>query len=377
MSKFTADRESVLAHLIFPLRGGSVLVLIVFSLLFTLVKLAGLFGIWLGFMLLVLLSGYAFRLMDSVAEGRREPPVMEGELVSGATERRPIWLTFIVVSGYWFVQALEKFAPWPLATVSAGLMFALVPAAIALLGLRQANPVSVLNPLALMSTAREMGWYYFAALITIVLALALNVFAASLPLAAPFVSFVQLYALFAVFSVTGGALYSQRHALGTRTVRSPEQSETRRVRDETTDREHVLDEIYRLARIGRMKEAYAHIRQEVANNAGGLPYHEAVFRSLGNWENKALALRVGQDLVSELIAGKRSGDAMKVTEQCLMWEPGFRPARAAEAIRLAKEARLVSRPAIARQLLQDFETCYPDDPALEIAQRLREELRSR
>ena len=224
--------------------------------------------------------------------------------------------------------------------------------------------VSVLNPVALMLTAREMGWYYFAALITIVLALALNAFAASLPLAAPFVSFVQLYAFLTVFSVTGGALYSRRHTLGTRTVKSPEQSEARRVRYETMDREQVLDEIYQFARGGQMNKAYDHIRHEIANNPGGLPFHEAVFRSLSNWADKTLALRVGQDLVSELVAGKRSGDAMKITEQCLMWEPGFRPERATDAIRMANEARLISRPAMARQLLQDFETRYPNDPAM-------------
>jgi len=375
MSIFTADRESVVTHLVFPLRGGSLAVLIVFALLFTLVKLASLFGIWLGFVLLVLLSGYAFRLLDSVAEGRPEPPVMEGELVSGATERRPIWLAFIVVTGYWLIQVLEKFAPEWLATVSAGLMFALVPAAIALLGLRHTNTVSVLNPLALMLTAREMGWYYLAALVTIVLALAVNAFAGSIPLAAPFVSFVQLYALLAVFSVTGGALYSRRHTLGTRTVKSPEQSEARRVKYETMDREQVLDEIYQFARVGQINKAYDHIRHEIANHPGGLPYHEAVFRSLSKWEDKTLALRVGQDLVSELVTGRRSGDAVDVTAQCLEWEPGFRLANAAEVIRLATAARQMGRPAIARQLLEDFESRYPDDPAREIAQRLREELR--
>jgi hypothetical protein len=369
-----ADQESVLTHLAFPLRGGSLLVIIVFTPLLTLAYAAGLFGIWLGFVLIVLLSGYAFRLMDSVAEGRPEPPVMGAELLSGATERRPVWLGFTVVTAYWLVQALQTFAPGWLATATAVSMFALLPAAIALLGLRHADPYNVLNPVALVLTARELGSYYFAALLSIVMALALSKLASGITLATPIFLMVQLYALLVVFSVTGGALYSRRHALGTNTVRSPEQYDARLARDEERDRDVFLDEVYQLVRVERIRDAYQRLQQGLNEFAGDTPQQQSVFRSLGRWDDKSLALIFGRDLVSTLIENKQSGAALEIAERCLSWEPEFRPAHAAEAIRLANYARHSGHAGIGRQLLADFEMRYPNDPAREIALRLREEI---
>ncbi len=367
------SRESLTSHLLFPLRGGSILVIIIFALLFSIVRLAGLFGLWLGFVLVVLLSGYAFRLMDSVSEGRKEPPVMGADLISGATETRPVWLGAAVLAGYGVIVVVSYLAPgWE--NAAALLLFALAPAAIALLGLRHTDPWNVINPVALLLTAREMGWYYFGSLVAIIAALLVRALIGTVTVATPVVLFVELYAMLVVFSVTGGALYARRHVLGTGTVNAPEQVEALRAKDEATVRENFLDEIYRLDRVGRHRDAYQLLRKEVDQQACGLPEQRAILQALGGWENKFVALHFGRDLVSALVAGRHSDAALEVAAQCMAWDSEFRPATAAEAIRLFHQARHHGRAGLARRLLEDFEERYPGDPATEIAISLRDSI---
>ena len=78
--------------------------------------------------------------------------------------------------------------------------------------------------------------------------------------------------------------------------------------------------------------------------------------------------------MSALVAGRHSDAAVEVTAQCMAWDSGFRPAAAAEAIRIAHQANYQGRVGIARRLLGGFEDRYPDDPAIQIAQSLRESI---
>ena len=56
--------------------------------------------------------------------------------------------------------------------------------------------------------------------------------------------FVELYAIFAAFSLVGGALYARRGVLGTETVDSPEQRVARALDAERRARDDLLDEAY-------------------------------------------------------------------------------------------------------------------------------------
>lgn len=367
-------RESPIHHLTYPLRGSALWVLVVFAFLFTIVRAAGLFGLWLGLLLVYLFTGYAFRLLDSIAEGRREPPVMESGLVNVTSEPRRLWLTLMVAIGYWVVTLVDGTAPAWVTNLTALLLISLLPAVIGLLGLRRQGSLALFNPVALVLVAWEMGWYYFSSLAAVLLASALHFLVRGMQLFEPVALFVDLYAFLVVFSATGGALYSRRLEMGTPTVDSPEQQHERRTREENNDRDNFLDEAYRLTRGDRVRDAHALVRRELSGNNSGPDRHQAIFTALAKWESKRLALRVGRDLVSNLVEHRRSRDAVRVARQCVTWDPHFRPLRAAEAIRLANEARQVGDPALARRLLAGFESTYPGDPATAVAATLREEL---
>lgn len=364
---------SLIAYLSRPLRGGSLGVLVVFALLVSLALSAGLFGLWLLLLLAVALSAYAFRLLDGTAEGRREPPVMGVEHFNPVTERRPLWLLLACWLGYLSHEGVSAFAPGWAATLWAWLLATLLPAAIGILGLRTDQPAWILYPIALLRTAREMGPHYLMCLAALALGVVLYRYTEDANLIRPVAVFVQLYALFVVFSIVGGTLYNRRVELGTATVDSPEQRDARRDREEQRALNSFEDEIYRLTRAGELQRAYDAIGQRLAGADDRLGLQRMILEALLRWEDKRLALRVARDLVSELIAARQSGAALEITGRCLQCDPAFRPARAAEAIRLVNEARSRGRPGLARQLLSDFEEHYPGDPALPVALELRED----
>jgi len=184
-----------ISYLLLPLRGGALGVLVVFALLVSLALTAGLLGLWLLVLLAVALSAYAFRLLDGAAEGRRAPPVMGAELFNPVSEHRPLWLLLACSLGYLSHAGVSALAPgWP-ATLWAWLLVALLPAAIGVLGLRTDQPAWVLNPVALLSTAREMGLHYLACLAALVLGVVLYRATEDAGLIRPVAVFVQVYAI--------------------------------------------------------------------------------------------------------------------------------------------------------------------------------------
>ncbi len=364
------DNDSPINWVLYPLRGAALGVLVVFALLATLALAAGLLGVWLLLILTIAISGYAFALLDAVAEGRRDAPEMTADVLSPWNERRSLWLMFVVGSGIGIFQAMTRITPPTFVEPIGFVLLAVLPAVIATLGLESATPARVLNPIAVARAAWGMGVFYVVCLLSLVLAGMLFAASGQSALMRPVSLFLQLYAWLMVFTVVGGTLYRRRHRLGTITVDSPEQRTERRLAAQRADLDRDLDEAYRLARAGRLDAAYREIR---GTYAPGSDTGESgrLFEALSQWEDKRLALRIGREWISVLIAERRSGAAVDVTARCLEWDPTFRPRRAAEAIRLVNEARDRGQTAVADTLLVDFENIYPDDPAGAIAKNLR------
>jgi len=365
-----SDNDSPIIWILYPLRGAALGVLVVFALLATLGLAAGLLGVWLLLVLTIAISGYAFALLDAVAEGRRNAPEMTADMLSPWNERRSLWLVFVMASGIGIFQALTRITPPTFVEPIGFALLAMLPAVIATLGLESATPARVLNPIAVARAAWGMGGFYVVCLLALVVAGLLFAALGQSALMRPVSLFLQLYAWLMVFTVVGGTLYRRRHRLGTITMDSPEQRTERRLAAQRADLDRVLDEAYRLARTGRLDAAYSEIRSTYALDSE-TDKSGRLFDALSQWEDKRLALRIGREWISVLITERRSGAALDVTARCLEWDPTFRPARAAETIRLVNEARDRGQTAIADALLADFEIIYPDDPALSIARNLR------
>src|SRR3954471_24455387 len=88
---------AILRYLAVPLRTAPLLLIGTFSVLLMVALKAGILGIPLGLILLSWYSKYSFVVMDHVAEGASEPPVMSVEMVNPLSEQRPLILLLMVI----------------------------------------------------------------------------------------------------------------------------------------------------------------------------------------------------------------------------------------------------------------------------------------
>jgi hypothetical protein len=83
---------AIIRYLAMPLRTAPLLLIGTFSILLLVAARAGIVGIPLGLILLSWFSKYSFVLMDRLAEGVVEPPVLSIEMVNPLDEQRPMIL---------------------------------------------------------------------------------------------------------------------------------------------------------------------------------------------------------------------------------------------------------------------------------------------
>src|ERR1035441_6371124 len=90
MSAHTMSPRSFLRYLLPPAQPVGLLFIAVLTLGFALCSAAGLFGLPILVILLSWLSKYAYVLLEQVAHGAREPPVLAIEMVNPAADFRPL-----------------------------------------------------------------------------------------------------------------------------------------------------------------------------------------------------------------------------------------------------------------------------------------------
>ena len=84
--------------------------------------------------------------------------------------------------------------------------------------------------------------------------------------------------------------------------------------------------------------------------------------------------RLERELLPRLLAKRITGEALDVTRERLRKNPQFRPAGSADLLTLVHLAKAAGDRATARQLLHDFATLYPGDPAQPVVDRLNTQL---
>jgi len=367
---------AVLRYLVLPLRGGAGVLVVVFSILLLVAIRAKFLGIPLALIILSWFFKYAFVLLDHVAEGAAEPPVLAIEMMNPASEQRPLCLLLLVVAGY---TLTDNAAPWigdTVVMVLRALGVLLLPAVVAIQG-ATGSVLQSLNPLACFNLVRRLGGYYlwilvciaaFGALAKVLVTTWLGV----LPLAACIA--VLLYGWLAVFAMVGGVLFEQRLELGLEARYAPERRQSRHDAERDRERGRFMDRVFAEWRGGAVNNAWRTIEQHVSasqDQTGELAWlHERASR----WPDQRLANRLAMEMVPRLVEARRFTEVLALVQARVKADARFRPLSSTELIKLVELVRDAGDRPTARTLLENFEQHFPNDPARGTIARLIEQL---
>jgi pentatricopeptide repeat protein len=297
--------------LLVPFHVTSLLLIGLFSILFSIFDLGGLYGLFASLLAQIWVVKYCYVLIEHIADGATEPPVMSTDMLS-PFEIRPWIQLAIVIAGAVACSAIGGNA----GIVLAALLLALLPASIAVLGVGEPFYQAV-NPLMLYRLIRGLGPYYLLILVSIpvylgIIALLDRWGAWGLARHA-----AVLICEISFFSLIGGCMYLRRHQLGMEPSRSPERTAAREEAERMKVRAHMLDDVFQQARIGKYVEATRPLAQWFRTLDGETATRDAQFivaQAIG-WNMPAGLNTIGSTLIRHLLRAGRPDAALLVFER--------------------------------------------------------------
>lgn len=370
---------AILRYLAVPLRMAPLLLIGTFSVLLVLAINARFLGIPLGLILLSWFSKYSFVLMDHVAEGAAEPPVLSLEMVNPLTEQRPMILLLMAIGLFYGTNAASYWIGHGGALVLMIAVGLILPAVVAVQG-ATGTVVQSLNPRRVLGLIMRLRGDYLLILGFIALVWLFSRFLveSSIGDALPLVLRIALlmYAWLAMFALIGGVLFERRFDIGLDDVNTPE-SWNPDDGDDTPDertRDRDIDRIYAEWRGGAHANAWNTVLGLVGKSSDPIAELRWLYQRTAQWPDGRLADRLARELLPRLLAQRSTGEALDLVRERLRKDPRFRPIGSAELLTLVHLARTAGDRATARLLLQDFSKLYPGDPAQAMVDRLNTQL---
>jgi hypothetical protein len=373
-----------LKYLLIPLRGASLVLIVTFSISLLIAATGGLLGLPLALLTISWFFKYAFALLDHVADGVMEPPVLSYEMVNPVNESRPLGLVIIVfvygflteVLGYWLGAEIARglrvlgwvLLPAIIMTQAAGGFWqSLNPAVLLQIVVRV--PGSYLLILAVLA-----GFWLLASALVSWLPAAELPFPVHIPLPESLRIAILMYAWLASFAMIGGVLYVRRRELGFEPSHSPERIAEKEARERQRELDHLIDRIFAEWRGGAYGNAWRTIERHLQSSARPSEELRELFDRAAQWPDGRLAYRLAQELLPHLLAGRRTGDALNIARSQLRLDARFRPLASGDTIKLVELARDAGDRQTARMLLAGFNDRYEDEVAQRIAAQLAQQL---
>ena len=373
-----------LKFLLIPLRGASLVLIAMFSMLLLVAASGGLLGLPLALIVMSWFFKYGFALLDQVADGVNEPPVLSYEMVNPANESRPLGLLLVVAVFYGVTEALDRWlgaeAMSTLRTAGVLLLPAIIMAQV--LG----GFVHSLNPLVLWQIVTRVpgsyalilavlaGCWLLARLLVIWLPAAELPFSVAIALPDTVRIAVLMYAWLASFAIMGGVLFVRRVELGFEPSHSPERDAEKAQRERQREIDHLVDRIFAEWRGGAYGNAWRSIEAHLQTSANPRNDLRDLLQRAAQWPDRRLAHRLAQEILPQLLVARRTGDALDIVRTQLQLDANFRPLDSADAIKLIELARDAGDRRTARMLLAGFSDRYPDDVERRIAEQLARQL---
>jgi hypothetical protein len=292
-------------------------------LLFELAEAAGVFGIWLGIIILPAFFRYSLYLLEARAQGHKAPVpgIEEFSLVDNFWALFPAVLLGMFIWLEW--RILVNDSPLPAALLLLIFLF-VYPASMAVLGVTR-SPLASIDPRACWRMVRHCGSDYLwipAGVVPVTIGVILLA-----RVDTPFLLFdvVSNYAFMLLFTLTGAVLQAHQvmQEVDIDLPLPPTSAELQS--DLDTARQRVANHAYGFISRGNRDGGFAHIhhwlQQEIARDEA----YAWFFREMLNWELKAPALFFAQDYLRQLLGWNLDREALKLIARCLHEDPDWLP----------------------------------------------------
>jgi len=359
----------LLRYLLLPAHLTVVVFTAVVSLGLTMASYAGWYGVPVEVMLLSWLFNYAFILLEAIANGAHEPPVLAIEMLNPTHESRPLFLLALVLVATSLLSLVAVFVDAPLAAAMAVLGFIALPASTGALAVGTSVWQAV-HPSVVWHIARTLGASYLM-IVAVVLGYGILCWELARTGALPTWPLIALavFAWLSAFALIGGSLFEHREILGHEPTDSPERRAARVDYEIERKRSLFLDRVHFEARAGNLPGAWDSIERELAEHKHDFDYYDWLLERLVEREDQRLAARLAQDYIGRALERDNARVTM-VAQRLLRIDASFRPRSGAQCLRVAELLRLSGDRQSARTLLSDFATQFPQDPAIPLAQSL-------
>jgi hypothetical protein len=315
-------------------------------------------------------------IVDCVAHGFDEPPVLSSELVAPFSDLRPLALLLLVGAIWMLTGALTSWLGAPAVTAVRTVLLLVLPASVALLAV-DGNPLQAANPVAIWRVAAGLGVWYAALVGAVLLAGgAMYIITGSVPLLV--LQNIGLFLITLVLaSLMGGALYERRDALGIDAWYSPERKAARKQREDDREHDRFIDEVFAMARNNSHQNAWRAVELRLEQAKFADSEYSWLLTELERIEDPRHLERLRQHYLKHLLATRRRADALRQLEAIWQRAPQFQPEDAATTLTLARIAHESGTSRAARTLLADFDTRFPNHPSAPIASALAAEVAAR
>jgi hypothetical protein len=365
----------VFGYLSRPFRLEPLLLVVIFSLLLsyavggTLVDIRhGVLGIPIIAVIGSWFFKYAFMLLDHVAQGRPNSPVMSAEAANLFGEMRPLGYLFAMAVFFGMTVALRRFIGTGIALGITELVrcvaLILLPAVVAIHTIT-GSVVEALNPRVIVGMIWRIGYDYLWLLLGSVACWVAGwqvvAHGGQLILVLRIALLMLLWLM--QFALLGGVVYERRHELGYEAEYSPERTQLRNDAERDRVRNQFVARLFGEYRAGAYLNTWNSIQHHAQAVAKPIEEYRWIYDRIETWPNPQLANRMAQEMLPLLLASRHNSEALKLTKGRLQVDADFRPTTVDQLIRLVHLARDGGDRPLARALLQDFDRLFPNDAA--------------
>lgn len=348
--------------LLVPFHATSLMLVAVFSvvitLLLSLASSAGVFGI-AGLIAVALVNiwvlKYCFVLIEQLADGAQEPPVMDADMLS-PFESRPLAQGALLALGGTLCWKIGGAAGVALAV----LLLLAFPAQVALLGMGE-NVFRAMNPLAWWRVIRGLGPWYGLLLLTLAAVVGLQWLLTQTSLYLIIEIALFLLGEIAFFGFIGSCIWLRRRQLGFEPSRSPERAAAKEEAERVKLRARMLDEVFESARIGRYVDATAPLARWLRDLDAEYAVRDALHAAEQalKWQLPLALNPLGSTLIRHLLRFGRPDAALAVFEMFRKRSPQFTMDSAPDLRTLAEYAESVGKEELAQRMRLETPVVHP------------------